>query len=58
MKHFIFFCSALFLTGSSLNAQQNPIPAVDNDALVTDWSEHEANAFKKKEERVKGFHYI
>jgi|TARA_R110000744_G_scaffold96208_5_gene185957 hypothetical protein len=48
MKHFIFFCSALFLTGSSLNAQQNPIPAVDNDALVTDWSEHEANAFKKK----------
>ena len=48
MKHFIFFCSLVFLIGSSLNAQQSPIPSLDNDALVTDWSEHEANAFKKR----------
>ncbi|MCK0189940.1 hypothetical protein [Arenibacter sp. F20364] len=48
MKHFIFFCAVLFLMGSSLNAQQNPIPSVGNDALVKDWSLHEANAFKKK----------
>jgi hypothetical protein len=48
MKHFIFFCSLVFLIGSSLNAQHSPIPSLDNDALVTHWSEHEANAFKKK----------
>tara|TARA_R110000851_G_scaffold105483_1_gene223877 strand:- start:3697 stop:4074 length:378 start_codon:yes stop_codon:yes gene_type:complete len=48
MKHFTFFCAVLFLMGNSLNAQQNPMPSVDNDALVKDWSLHEANAFKRK----------
>ncbi|RAJ10135.1 hypothetical protein [Arenibacter echinorum] len=48
MKYFTFFCAVWFLMGSSLNAQQSPIPSLDNDALVTDWSEHEANAFKRK----------
>lgn len=52
MNQFIFFCSVLFLIGTSLNAQQYPNLANAEDEirgfLEKDWSDHEANAFKKR----------
>ncbi|MCK0144642.1 hypothetical protein MWU78_03160 [Arenibacter sp. F26102] len=57
MKQFIFFCSVLFLFGNNLNAQQFPKLAnsedKNNDVLDKDWSDHEANAFKKRKSILK-----
>ncbi|MCM4151811.1 hypothetical protein DHD05_09425 [Arenibacter sp. N53] len=57
MKQFIFFCSVLFLIGNSLNAQQYPKLANteddNNNFLEKDWSDHEANAFKKRASTLK-----